>query len=245
MTRVLVTIHGTGRIAEDFWVPQQVALAQHLEAPPHLHPVWWGDLIDAGARLPLVRDRITARIQALAQDWLGRPARRAHRLVERVSDGLHDFVNGTAGVLAYFVPHQKQAVIRERLSRTLAELTGRGHDIVLVSESLGSVVAFDVLHGEADRYRLAAWVTVGCPLRLLVRTGQRRPNLGAINPGTVGQWLNLHAPFDLIAAPVAPAFPGYPVRDERIEGSGGLFEAHANYWVNPRSIALIAGTLRA
>lgn len=245
MTRVLVTIHGTGRIEEDFWVSQQAALAQHLGAPPHLHPVWWGDLIDAGARLPAVRDRMTARIHAVAQDWLGRPSRHAHRLVERASDKLHDFVNGTAGVVAYFVPDQKQAVIRERLSRTLADLTARGHEIVLVAESLGSVVAFDVLSREAERLCLAAWVTVGCPLRLLVRTGQRRADLGAINTRTVGQWLNLHAPCDPIAAPVAPAFPGYPVRDERIDGSGGLFQAHAKYWANPRSTALIARTLHA
>jgi hypothetical protein len=66
-----------------------------------------------------------------------------------------------------------------------------------------------------------------------------------INLGTIGQWLNLHAPLDPIAAAIAPVFPTYPVRDERIEGSGGPFEAHANYWINPRATALIARTLRA
>lgn len=245
MKRVLVTIHGIGRIEADFWVPQRAALARHLDAAPHLHPVWWGDLVDAGAGLPQVRERLNNRIHAAAENWFGRPSRYAHRLVAHLANWLHEFINGAAGVVGYFIPDQKQAIIRERLVRTLTELTERGFEIVLVSESLGSVIAFDVLRAQAHRFRLAAWITVGCPLRLLVRTGQRSADLGAINVTTVRRWVNLHAPCDPIAAPVAGAFPGYPVCDQRIDGSGGPFEAHGRYWHNPASTALIAQTLHA
>jgi len=244
MKHTLVTIHGVGRFEHDFWVAQQSTLAQHLDRQPLVRPVWWGDLVDAGAQLPAFRDRLTARLHSLAQRFAGRPARRSPRLVQHVSDGAHQFVNSVAGVAAYFIPTRQREAIRHRLRQTLAELTHLKQEVVLVSESLGSVIAFDVLRAEADRYRLAAWITIGCPLRTLVYAGQRRRELGAISPHTVRQWLNVYAPGDPIAAPIAAVFPEFPIQDVRVE-TGGLFEAHANYWVNPRVTALIANTLRS
>lgn len=244
MKRTLVTIHGVGRFQHDFWISQQTAIAQHLEDQPPVRAVWWADLVDAGARLPVLRDRVTARLHSLTYRLAGRPARRSPYFVRRVTDGVHDIVNSVAGVTAYFTPgpSQSRETMRRRLRQTLAELTHQQHEIVLVSESLGSVIAFDVLRAQADQYRLAAWVTIGCPLRTLIYSGQRRRELGAINPRTVRQWVNVYAPYDPIAAPMARLFPEFPIRDERIEDAGGLFEAHANYWVNPRVTALIAST---
>jgi hypothetical protein len=246
MKQTLVTIHGVGRFEHDFWVSQQSAVAQHLGCPPPVRPVWWADLVDFGAPLlPALRDRVTARLHIVAQRVIGRPARRSPRLVHRVSEGMHNFVNGVAGVAAYFIPTRQRHAIRQRLRQTLTELTQQKQEIILVSESLGSVIAFDVLRAEADRYRVAAWVTIGCPLRTLVYSGQRRRDLGAIHPHTVRRWLNVYAPYDPIAAPIAPVFPEFPIRDERIEEAGGLFEAHANYWLIPRVAALIAETFRS
>ncbi len=243
MSRVIAIIHGTGRTEQDFWIPQTHAIAQHLEAAPRVHPVWWGDLIDAGAHVSTVSDRAVARLHALAQRWPGRPARSAPRLVSSAARELHGVINGVAGVVAYFFPSQKQEVIRNRLRGTLAELTRHNREIVLISESLGCLIAFDVLRAEAHRYNIAVWITMGCPLRTLVRTGQRRRDLGAINPQTIGQWLNLYAPLDPVAAPIASVFPAYPIRDERIDGARGRREAH-HYWPNPRATALIAHALR-
>jgi hypothetical protein len=158
---------------------------------------------------------------------------------------MHGFVNGLAGVAAYFIPTRQREAIRHRLRQTLVELTHLQQEIVLVSESLGSVIAFDVLRAEADRYQLAAWITIGCPLRTLVYSGQRRRELGAINSRSVRRWLNVYAPYDPIAAPIAPVFPEFPIQDERIDDAGDLFKAHASYWVNPRVTALIAATFNA
>ncbi len=243
MSRVIVTIHGTGRTPRQFWIPQLQSIARHLgSAPPH-HPVWWGDMIDAGAHIPKAEAWINARLHSLAQRWLGRPAKHTPRIIFAIADGLHRWINGVAGVVAYFVTAPKRDAIQARLSETLAELTRQKHEIVLVSESLGSLVAFDVLRQEADRYNIAAWFTLGCPLRTLVRTGQRGADLGAINQSTVKQWFNLYAPRDLVAAPIASVFPAYPICDERIEGARGRLQSH-RYWANPRVSALIARAVR-
>lgn len=243
MKRVLVTIHGTGRTAPDFWAPQVQALAEHLGHPPPHRSVWWGDLIDVGAKVWHAADWLTARVHTLARVLLGRPARHTPRRIARVADFLHRLVNGVAGVLAYFVFKRQRAQMYERLRATLRDLTQRGYEIVLVSESLGCLVAFDVLRAEADQYNLLAWVTLGCALRILVQSKRRSSDLGAITPQTVKQWINVYAPRDPVAAPIASVFPDFPIRDERLDGARTRLQAH-NYWHDPRVAALIARLLK-
>jgi hypothetical protein len=243
MSRVVVTIHGTGRTEHDFWLPQMQALAEHLGSMPRHQPVWWGDMIDAGACVSAVGNWLVEHLHSLARKFLGRPSKHVARAVARVIDILHRFVDGVDGVVAYFVTRRRREMIRNRLRETLADLTRAGDEIVLVSESLGCLVAFDVLRAEADQYNVVAWITLGCALRTLVRTRRRRADLGAINPRTVGAWLNVYAPRDLVAAPIASTFPDYPIRDERIDGTRGRLQSH-RYWANPRVAALIARVLR-
>ena len=243
MSRVVVTIHGTGRTEHNFWLPQMQAIAEHLGTMPRHQPVWWGDLIDAGAHVSSIGNRLVELSHSLACRLLGRPSKHVARGVAATIDVLHRFVNGVDGVIAYFVTRRRREMIRNRLRETLAHLTGSGHEIVLISESLGCLVAFDVLRAEADQYNIVAWITLGCALRTVVRTRQRRADLGAINPQTVGQWLNLYAPRDLVAAPIASTFPDYPIRDERIDGARGRLQSH-RYWANPRVAVLIARVLR-
>lgn len=243
MKRVVVTIHGTGRTAHDFGTVQAQAIAEHLgHMPPH-RAVWWGDLIDVGAHVWHAADWLTARVHTLARVLLGRPARRTPRRIARVADFLHRLVNGIAGVLAYFVFKRQRAQMCERLRATLRDLTQRGYEIVLVSESLGCLVAFDVLRAEADQYNLLAWVTLGCALRILVQSKRRSNDLGAITPQTLKQWINVYAPRDPVAAPIASVFPNFPIRDERLDGARSRLQAH-NYWRDPRVAALIARLLK-
>lgn len=243
MSRVIVTIHGTGRTDENFGIVQMQTLAPHLGHLPHHQPVWWGDLIDTGAHVAKAGAWLIARIHSLATFLFGRPSKHVARFLALIADFLHRLVNGVDGVIAYFIPSRRREAIRERLRRTLDELTRRGDEIVLISESLGCLVAFDVLREEAHRYNIAAWVTLGCPLRTLVRTGQRDADLGAINPQTVRRWLNLYAPRDLVAAPIAPVFPHYPIRDECVAGARSRWQSH-RYWTNPRVGALVARVIR-
>ena len=243
MSRVIVTIHGTGRTANTFGIAQMQTIAEHLGTTPYHHPVWWGDMIDAGSRVANIGAWTIARLHSLAEFVLGRPSKHVVHIVAQIADALHRIVNGIDGVIAYFIPSQRRETIRDRLRQTLDELTRHGHEIVLISESLGCLIAFDVLREEAHRYNIAAWVTLGCPLNTLVKTRQRDANLGAINPQTVRQWLNLYAPRDLVAAPIASVFPTYPVRDERIDGAHSRLESH-RYWNNPRVGVLVAQVIR-
>jgi len=243
MSRVIVTIHGTGRTARNFWVPQIEALASHLGAPPRHRAVWWGDMADTGNRLFRLGMRLSTALYRLA-GILGSPLYFLGRLVWRAADLLYRLLSSIAGAIAYLFLPGRRATIRERLRQTLAELTRHNHEIILVSESLGCLVAFDVLRKEAHRFNIAAWITLGCPLNLLIRTGMRNPDLGAINPRTVRRWLNLYCPRDLVAAPVSPVFPTYPVRDERVDGPWGRLQAH-RYWNNPQVLAIIARELRS
>lgn len=219
------------------------AIAEHLGDLPHHRPVWWGDMIDAGSSVARIGEWTIARLHSLAEFLLGRPSRHVVHIVAQIADVLHRIVNGVDGVIAYFIPSRRRETIRDRLRQTLAELTRHGHEIVLISESLGCLVAFDVLREEAHHYNIAAWITLGCPLNTLVKTRQRDANLGAINLQTVRQWLNLYAPRDLVAAPIASVFPTYPVRDERIDGARSRLESH-RYWDDPRVSALVAQIIR-
>src|SRR5690606_28086920 len=108
MNRALVSIHGIGRIEPDFWIAQRLAVGRHLPALPHLSPVWWGDLMDAGARLPAARDHLLRRARAVAQRLGSRPMPRASRVLHDLSNGLHNNVNGVAGVFAYLLPNRRR-----------------------------------------------------------------------------------------------------------------------------------------
>ena len=120
MSRVVVALHGTGRTSSNFGTPQMEAIAEHLGRVPHHRSVWWGDLIDAGARVSRAGTWLIARLHSLAWFFIGRPARFMPRIILSTADVLHRFIDGVAGVIAYLIPSPKQGVIRERLRATLA-----------------------------------------------------------------------------------------------------------------------------
>jgi hypothetical protein len=163
--------------------------------------------------------------------------------VEWFFDLCHRVADAAAGVVAYFTSNRLRESIRDRLRSALELVSRHGHEVVLVSESLGCLVAFDVLREEAHRYRVHTWFTLGCALGTLVRTGQRTRDLGAINRQTVKHWHNLYAAKDPIAQPIADIFPEYPIRDEPVATGDGPLSAH-HYWGCPRVPALIAQALQ-
>ncbi len=92
---------------------------------------------------------------------------------------------------------EAQHALREALNRY-----GKEREVVLVSHSLGTVVAFDVLCEHASEYNICTWFTLGCPLSLLVSREFRRANCGQIGPPGVRRWINVFDPGD----PVTNAF---------------------------------------
>lgn len=245
MSRLIVNIHGTGRTSSDFWVPQVAAVAAQLGwEPPHL-PVWWGDLIDVGAVLPAFGDQVN---RWLNQAWpdVGVFSRLdltpVHQAVGRVFDLCHRVTDAAAGVVAYFTSSRMQESIRNRLRAALNAATRQGHEVVLVSQSLGCLIAFDVLREEAHRHRIHTWFTMGCALGTLVWSGRRPSDLGAISTDTVRHWRNLYSEKDPIGEPLSAAFPGYPISDELVVAGDDPLTAH-RYWDNPHVARLIAEAL--
>jgi hypothetical protein len=113
-------------------------------------------------------------------------------------------------------------------------------EIILISHSMGTVVAFDVLKQVADQYPITLWITLGCPLGKLRRVGVRDDHLGKITEQVVENWYNVFDNTDIVADPISPAFPepGYRIHDIFVEVANKMPEAH-DYFNNPETMRWI------
>lgn len=117
-------------------------------------------------------------------------------------------------------------------------------EIVLVSHSLGTVVAFDLLAECADAYaKISYWFTLGCPLVKIQRLGY--PTfLGKISPAAIRNWLNIYDTTDIVANAIGPVFSGpyYPLHDIFIDVGKDPLGSH-DYLRNSETLDMIASTL--
>ena len=100
--------------------------------------------------------------------------------------------------------------VRWRLTVPLAEALGRNDDILLISHSLGTTVAYDVLwkfshYGEYQHIRdrtLSLLVTLGSPLGdETVKNNLKGSGAGGLRryPHNIGNWINIAAEDDYIS----------------------------------------------
>ncbi len=273
MSRVLVNVPGAGRIPKDYYREALQALTQILGAEPAHLPCWFSDLFESGgtrsarplppearqARAALVKEMLRSqkelereqrtRAKSRPASAAARPRvkrRRAARTTRatRGPGGLsmRELYSAT-DVVRYLFDPRLQTSIRGRLAEVLEQAARNYTEIVLVSHSLGTVVAFDVLRDLAPRYPLQRFVTMGAPLRKLALIGCQPMDLGAITPETVPFWRNLYDTTDLIADAIGPAFPGYPIEDVFIQVADLPVPSH-DYWPNEQVLNMIAGWLR-
>lgn len=151
--------------------------------------------------------------------------------------------DAASDVIRYLFDGKMQKSIRNRLAQVLDKATADDAEIILVSHSLGTVVAFDVLREQAGRYPIKRFVTMGSPLRKLATTGIHPADLGAITTQTIPFWRNLYDNTDFVADAIGPAFPGYPIEDVFIQVADLPIPSH-NYWENLQVQKMIAGWLR-
>ncbi len=122
--------------------------------------------------------------------------------------------------------------------------------ILLISHSLGTVVALDAINKWQSDKKIDCWLTLGCPLnkvRLLRDTGT--PN--ALVCDYVSHWYNLYDNNDIIAGVLGPNFSPQPndppdkpsVHDIFVEVGRGMPEAH-DYLRNPMTLKFIADALQ-
>lgn len=114
-------------------------------------------------------------------------------------------------------------------------------EIVLVSHSLGTVIAFDVLLQNPDYIpKISYWFTLGCPLHKVMRL---RP-IALPSPlphAQIAHWYNLYDTADIVASPLGPAvdISGCFVHDIFVKVGDGMPQAH-DYFGNAASRELIA-----
>jgi len=243
--KVIVTVHGTGLNTRDFANDHISAVAAALGwTPPHL-PVFWGDLIDAGSLLIAGQRR--------AMRWLRQRSgshgylallQRSLSALEPAITILHGLIDSIAGVVSYFLMPRRRRQIYERLQTVLSEASSSSSGVILLTHSLGCLVAFDVLSAAARDYNVAAWVSLGCPLAIMFRTVWRHRGLGALTPATVPLWYNLYNKADPIAGAISTILPSGTVSDRQMSGNRHPLQAH-RYWDSPELARLVADLLRS
>ena len=118
-------------------------------------------------------------------------------------------------------------------------------EIVLVSHSLGTVVAFDVLNAwTASKPKISCWFTLGCPLTKVLRLRAGTPN--RLNNANVAEWYNVYDTTDIIASPLGPTFtkPGYNIHDIFVDVGTDPISSH-DYFDNVATLKLIADAVEA
>jgi len=102
--------------------------------------------------------------------------------------------------------HKASEVIRERLLRILEEHSD--DDIMLISHSMGSIIAFDVLAFVAPHLTIKTFITMGSPLGIPVvisKIASEQKLRGNVTthmitpPGIVGNWYNFSDILDKVA----------------------------------------------
>lgn len=266
-SKVLVNVHGAGKQMSDFYKEALTALTRILHTEPPCLPCWYADLSNIGspvlslggrAATPKAQEFQDAFLnelkvqqqQAQREQAMRRTGRR--RTTPTVTDtpgtggalGIFDLpafgLDAAADVTRYLFDARLRGQIQERLDDVLTDAAKKYKQTVLVSHSLGTVVAFDVLHERAKQYKISRFITMGSPLRKLVNLRQRSSDLGAINPDTVPFWRNLYDTTDAVADAIGPAFPGYAIEDVFVQVADLPIPSH-DYWRNKQTLEMIAG----
>jgi hypothetical protein len=275
MTKVLVFVHGAGKTAPDYAVDPLAAIALLLGAEPPSVPVYYADVTRTGSLFGVAalkekddpptlsepprmtqfktafatqvlsaRQAAPAGHQALATAELaGNQAAAAAGLPgQDIAELISAEVNQIAGYLFNPLLYNQ---IQSRMYDGLNKATKMGDSIVIASHSLGTVVAFDGLRALAARYRVATFFTLGSPLGILRRLGNRSADLGAIAYDHVGTWLNFYDTTDPISTPLGPDFPlpGYRLRDVFVDVASAPLPAH-DYFRNSEVLTEIAKALK-
>jgi hypothetical protein len=227
MSPQLVLVHGIGRNETERLSYRSFArdLAERI-ADSAVHAVQWHDLGFSPNRAALADDEPARPLDPPLEVLLARPASaflcdrlafllhvrlrdmrpehpswtvqtRVHQQELRLLDVVLDYIGD---IELYLRDGTRRAAIRQRLRDSM--LAAREHGpVTVISHSLGTLVAYDVLHQDIPAGAVSALVTLGSPLEVLLYlargTGLATYNLrlhGALN------WLNIYDIKDVIAS---------------------------------------------
>ncbi len=254
--RVIVFLHGAGDSQPDDPQPWVDELTQRI-GPFAYIPAYYGSVLNAGPSVKTLgaapQADEQARFEAAFREQLRRsydsipPMRRTPRVTAfALSDIAAAFNTITRQVGVYLFNRSAAAEIQNCVAQALDQAMRDYDSIVLVSHSLGSVIAFDVLREQGERYnRISTWFTTGCPLGKLRRIGMRADDLGGISGQNVARWYNIYDSTDLIADALGPFFPrpGFRLHDIFVDVARDPIAAH-DYLRNAETLDLIADAMR-
>lgn len=254
--KVVVFLHGAGIVQPDYDRPWVEELIRRL-GPFASIPAYYANALNSNpsvkafAAAPNSAEQ--ARFEAAFRDQLRRaydsipPMHRTPRVTSfALGDVTANFTAMTRQVGVYLFNRDLATVIQNCVVQALDQAMAKYDSIVIVSHSLGSVVAFDILREMGDRYnKVSCWFTTGCPLGKLRRIGMRGDDLGAITPQNVARWYNIYDSTDLIADALGPFFPrhGFRLHDIFVDVARDPVTAH-DYMRNADTLDLIAEAMR-
>jgi hypothetical protein len=140
-----------------------------------------------------------------------------------------------------------QNAFRQKLIDKLHEAQ-QYDEVILISHSLGTVIAFDVLNAWTEaKPNITAWFTMGCPLAKALRLASgRQPQLS--NPNVAARWYNVYNTHDLVANPLSPTFVKDGVYDIFVDVKDPQHTDPASahdYFTNDHALKLIADAINA
>ncbi len=255
--RVMVYIHGAGNFPNDFYKPLVAALEKRLGGPFPYIPVYYADVTNPLQSIAALQTKPespqAAKFRQAFEKEMQKsyeaipPSERAPAMMTLTLPGGIN-VTGTLPkeVTLYLFDSNVSSQIQQRLTTALDNAVKNYDDIVLVSHSLGTVVAFDVLKQSADRYnKISILFTLGCPLLKLRHLFQRDANLGAIKYQNVARWHNIYDTTDFIADAIGSGFPkpGYRLHDIFVDVALDPISSH-DYPNNSETQDMIADAMR-
>ncbi len=148
-------------------------------------------------------------------------------------------------VALYLFDLDFRSAVQALVKPILDNAASHNDEVILVSHSLGSVVAFDILRQFADSYpNISYWFTLGCPLAKIARVQAAFAQLGKINDKTVPVWQNVYDTTDLVANALGPSLyqPDCPIYDIFVNVGNDPVASH-DYLHNAQTFDIIAQTM--
>ncbi len=237
MSKVLVFVHGAGKIMSNYADETLADIALVLGAEPQSYPVYYADICNIGSPVsvsaltvdqpappvesPEVTQFKTAFMMQVQSD-VNTPALNDKALSIAAVPPTGPTVSTQsltpqflADVLAtevnqiarYLFDPISYSKVQARMTEGLAKAAQLGDTLVVASHSLGTAVAFDALRAVGTQYNISTFFTLGSPLAKLRRLGQRTANLGCITRGHVLEWQNWYDTTDPVSNAISPSFP--------------------------------------
>ena len=249
VAKAVIIIHGVGNQAAGYSQGFQDGLRAGIK-DLHFIEVLWSDLGSMLRQAPAAsaKEQEAAEQEMLAEIAAAEQRAMASRNPAQDEAELRNEYAAARGFVGPIVRYEflspaERGRIQQRL-RDALDWAGKNADqTYVVAHSLGSVIAFDSLHGwegGTPPARVALLSTMGSPLTKRVFVGHRgRP---VTRPPNAAAWVNFHSSTDPIASALSGAYRD--VTDQDVRTSILPLTAHSAYWAHKDVLTELLAKLR-